>query len=128
MVYTSASIIAGAHDDVVVAGNTVKFWLSAARVVAKELERLLGNEHWGVRLMLLRADGEPRDFAEFHLEYTNDYTTWEVEVSLRKGKPALVVVPKDFKIYDIKKWADIGKFLENFEYIKDYIDYTVGNK
>ena len=94
MVYTSASIIAGAHDDVIVAGNTVKFWLSAAEVVAKEMERLLGNEHWGVRLLLLRADGQPRDF----------------------------------KIYDIKKWADIGKFLENFEYIKDFIDYTVGNK
>jgi hypothetical protein len=126
MVYTSDSIIAGAHDNVVVAGNTVKFWLSAARVVAKELERLLDNEHWGIRLQLLTADGQPCDFASFIFEYKNGYTTWSVKVSLEKGKPALVVIPDRIITVDVGIWKDIGKFLENFEYIKDYIDYTVG--
>lgn len=127
MVYTSASIIAGAHDDVVVAGNTVKFWLSAARIVAKEVERLLNNDHWGIRLLLLTASGQPRDFAAFVFEYKNGYTTWSVEVSLKKGKPALTVIPDRLLTTDVGMWKDIGKFLENFEYIKDYIDYTVGN-
>lgn len=127
MVYTSASIIAGAHDDVVVAGNTVKFWLSAARVVAKELERLLNNDHWGIRLLLLNANGQPRDFAAFVFEYKNGYTTWSVEVSLKKGKPALTVIPDRLLTTDVGMWADIGKFLENFEYIKNFVDYTVGN-
>lgn len=127
MVYTSASIIAGAHDDVVVAGNTVKFWLSAARVVAKEVERLLNNDHWGIRLLLLTANGQPRDFAAFVFEYKNGYTTWSVEVSLKKGKPALVVTPDRILTTDVGMWADIGKFMENFEYIKNFIDYTVGN-
>lgn len=127
MVYTSASIIAGAHDDVVVAGNTVKFWLSAARIVAKEVERLLNNDHWGIRLLLLTASGQPRDFAAFVFEYKNGYTTWSVEVSLKKGKPALVVTPDRILTTDVGMWADIGKFMENFEYIKNFIDYTVGN-
>lgn len=127
MVYTSASIIAGAHDDVVVAGNTVKFWLSAARVVAKELERLLNNDHWGIRLLLLTASGQPRDFAAFVFEYKYGYTTWSVEVSLEKGKPALAVIPDRITTTDVGMWKDIGKFLENFEYIKNFVDYTVGN-
>jgi len=125
MVYTSASIIAGAHDDVVVAGNTVKFWLSAARIVAKEVERLLNNR-WGIRLLLLNANGQPRDFAAFIFEYKNGYTTWSVEVSLKKGKPAVVVIPDNITTTDVAIWADIGKFLENFEYIKDFVEYTVG--
>ena len=110
MVYTSASIIAGAHDDVVVAGNTVKFWLSAARIVAKEVERLLNNDHWGIRLLLLNANGQPRDFASFIFEYKNGYTTWSVEVSLKKGKPALAVIPDAIKTTDVGMWQILESF------------------